>query len=95
MTELAGAAPADQRARTTLIVASLATLATFLDTTVLYVAFPAIGETFSGTGTAELSWVLNAYTIVFASCLIPAGKLADRLGHRRAFLMGSTAFTIA
>jgi EmrB/QacA subfamily drug resistance transporter len=95
MTGLAVAATTDERARTTLIIASLATLATFLDTTVLYVAFPAIGETFSGTGTAELSWVLNAYTIVFAACLIPAGKLADRLGHRRAFLMGSTAFTVA
>ena len=77
--------------RRTLTIASLATLATFLDTTILFVAFPDITATFSDTGAAELSWVLNAYTIVFAALLIPAGKLADRVGHRRVFLAGSIA----
>lgn len=81
--------------RRTLTIASLATLATFLDTTILFVAFPAVGDSFSDAGAAELSWVLNAYTIVFAALLIPAGKLADRLGHRRVFLLGSTVFTVA
>lgn len=81
--------------RRTLTIASLATLATFLDTTILYVAFPDISATFSDTSASELSWVLNAYTIVFAALLIPAGKLADRLGHRRVFLVGSTVFTVA
>lgn len=95
MTATDVAAPAGARARTTLVIASLATLATFLDTTILFVAFPDISSTFSDTGTAELSWVLNAYTIVFAALLIPAGKIADRLGHRRAFLAGSVAFTLA
>lgn len=79
----------------TLLIASLATLATFLDTTILFVAFPDISSTFSDTGAAELSWVLNAYTIVFAALLIPAGKIADRVGHRRMFLAGSTLFTAA
>lgn len=81
--------------RRTLTIASLATLATFLDTTILYVAFPDISATFADTSASELSWVLNAYTIVFAALLIPAGKLADRLGHRRVFLAGSTVFTVA
>ena len=84
-----------RHARRTLVIASLATLATFLDTTILFVAFPDISATFSDTGASQLSWVLNAYTIVFAALLIPAGKLADRFGHRRAFLAGSTAFTVA
>ena len=79
----------------TLLIASLATLATFLDTTILYVAFPDIIATFSDTSAAELSWVLNAYTIVFAALLIPAGKIADRVGHRRVFLIGSALFTAA
>ncbi|MEZ5297577.1 MAG: DHA2 family efflux MFS transporter permease subunit [Ilumatobacteraceae bacterium] len=83
------------RQRRTLTIASLATLATFLDTTILFVAFPDIGRTFSDTSPATLSWVLNAYTIVFAALLIPAGKIADRVGHRRAFLAGSALFTIA
>lgn len=85
----------DPTARRTLTIASLATLATFLDTTILYVAFPDISATFVGTDAAELSWVLNAYTIVFAALLIPAGKVADRVGHRKAFLGGSTLFTAA
>lgn len=87
--------PQSRHARRTLVIASLATLATFLDTTILFVAFPDISATFSDTGASQLSWVLNAYTIVFAALLIPAGKLADRFGHRRAFLAGSTAFTVA
>ncbi len=81
--------------RRTLTIASLAVLATFLDTTILYVAFPDIIATFSNTSASELSWVLNAYTIVFAAMLIPAGKLADRIGHRKVFLTGSIVFTIA
>lgn len=85
----------DRTARRTLTIASLATLATFLDTTILYVAFPDISATFAGTEPAELSWVLNAYTIVFAALLIPAGKVADRVGHRRVFLGGSVLFTAA
>ena len=81
--------------RRTLAIASLATLATFLDTTVLYVAFPDITASFRHASSAELSWVLNAYTIVFAALLIPAGKVADRVGHRRVFLIGSALFTAA
>jgi EmrB/QacA subfamily drug resistance transporter len=81
--------------RRTLTISSLAVLATFLDTTILFVAFPDITATFSHTSASELSWVLNAYTIVFAALLIPAGKLADRVGHRKVFLAGSTLFTAA
>jgi EmrB/QacA subfamily drug resistance transporter len=81
--------------RRTLTIASLATLATFLDTTILYIAFPDISATFVDAGPSKLAWVLNGYTIVFAALLIPEGKLADRVGHRRVFLAGSTVFTIA
>lgn len=91
---ITGPAQADG-ARATLLIASLASLATFLDTTILYVAFPDIGRSFTDASPAQLSWVLNAYTIVFAALLIPVGKLADRVGHRRAFLAGSAIFTVA
>jgi EmrB/QacA subfamily drug resistance transporter len=84
-----------REARLTLAVASLAVLAVFLDTTVLFVAFPDIVATFDTVAPAQLSWVLNAYTIVFAALLVPAGKFADRLGHKRAFLAGSALFTVA
>jgi EmrB/QacA subfamily drug resistance transporter len=79
----------------TLAIASLAVFALFLDTTVLFVAFQNIGRSFPSVSPASLSWVLNAYTIAFAALLIPAGKTADRLGHKRAFLAGSGLFTLA
>ncbi len=82
-------------ARRTLVISSLATLATFLDTTILFVAFPDVSATFADSSPSTLSWVLNAYTIVFAALLIPAGKLADRIGDRRVFLAGSALFTTA
>ena len=44
---------------------------------------------------SSLSWVLNAYTIVFAALLIPAGRLADRVGRRRTFLTAVVMFTLA
>lgn len=78
-----------------LIATGCSVFAVFLDTTILYVAFPSISRTFSGTSTAALSWVLNAYTIVFAAALIPAGRLADRIGRRRLFLSAVVIFTLA
>lgn len=83
------------RARLTLAIAALAALATYLDTTILFVAFPDITNTFGDSSSSTLSWVLNGYTIAFAALLVPAGKLADRLGHKRAFLTGSAVFTAA
>ncbi|MDG2113822.1 MAG: DHA2 family efflux MFS transporter permease subunit [Actinomycetota bacterium] len=81
--------------RITLSIAGLAALATYLDTTILFVAFPDIGASFDDASASKLSWVLNAYTIAFAALLVPAGKLADRLGHRLALLVGSATFTLA
>jgi EmrB/QacA subfamily drug resistance transporter len=87
--------PTERHARRTLAIAGLAVLVTFLDTTVLFVAFPDITRSFSSSSPSVLSWVLNAYTITFASLLVPVGKLADRLGHKRVFLFGSALFTTA
>jgi EmrB/QacA subfamily drug resistance transporter len=85
----------DRLGRVTLAIAGLAAMVTYLDTTILFVAFPDITESFGDSPASTLSWVLNAYTIIFAALLVPAGKLADRLGHRRAFLVGSATFTLA
>lgn len=89
----AAADPA-RHAQRTLAVAGMAVLITFLDTTVLFVAFPDITASFSGASPSSLSWVLNGYTIAFAALLVPAGKLADRLGHKRVFLLGTVLFTL-
>jgi EmrB/QacA subfamily drug resistance transporter len=74
---------------------SLAVFAVFLDTTILFVAFPSITADFADVSPSTLSWVLNAYTIVFAALLIPAGRLADRVGRRRTFLVSAVLFTVA
>jgi EmrB/QacA subfamily drug resistance transporter len=66
-----------------------------LDATVVVAAFPALKAQFANSSVAVLSWTLNGYTIVYAALLVPAGKLVDRLGHRRCFLMAIAGFTLA
>ncbi|MED7949704.1 MFS transporter [Streptomyces sp. BE303] len=66
-----------------------------LDLFIVNVAVPAMQQHFHGSSLATLSWVLNGYAIVFAALLVPAGRLADRIGHRTVFLAGLTVFTIA
>ena len=52
-------------------------------------------ESFPGSTPSSLSWVLNAYAIVFAACLVPAGRLADLLGRRKTFQLGLIVFALA
>ena len=66
-----------------------------LDLFIVNVALPSIGRSFGGTDLASLSWVLNAYAIVFAALLVPAGRAADRIGRRTAFLAGIVVFALA
>src|SRR4051794_25059933 len=78
-----------------LLVTSLAVFMGFLDVTIVNIAFPDIEASFSGTSLAGLSWILNAYNIVFAALLVPAGRLSDRLGRRRMFFIGVATFLTA
>jgi EmrB/QacA subfamily drug resistance transporter len=66
-----------------------------LDLFIVNVAIPSIGRSFGGAGLANLSWVLNAYAIVFAALLVPAGRAADLIGRRAAFLAGLIVFGLA
>ena len=66
-----------------------------LDLFIVNVALPSIGRDFHGTDLASLSWVLNAYAIVFAALLVPAGRAADLIGRRAAFLTGMIVFAVA
>ena len=76
-------------------VASTASFLVSLDATMLYAAFGALREGFPNASAADLSWVLNAYTVVYAAMLIPAGGLADAYGRKRVFLFGMTLFIAA
>lgn len=76
-------------------IASIAAFLVSLDTTMLFSAFDALRHSFGQATTAELSWVLNAYTVVYAAMLIPAGGLADTHGRKRVFLIGVALFLAA
>ena len=76
-----------------LVVASFGAFLAFLDATIVNVAFPSIRESFQESSIGALSWVLNAYNIVFAAFLVAAGRFADLLGRRRMFTGGVVIFT--
>src|SRR5215213_9321826 len=76
-------------------VASVAIFLVSLDTTMLYSVFGALRTGFPSASAADMSWVLNAYTVVYAAMLIPAGGLADTHGRKRVFLSGVTLFIAA
>lgn len=76
-------------------VASIAAFLVSLDTTMLFAAFDPLRRAFPDATTADLSWVLNAYTAVYATMLIPAGGLADTHGRKRVFLIGVALFLAA
>ena len=76
-------------------VASIATFLVSLDTTMLYSVFGALRAGFPAASAADMSWVLNAYTVVYAAMLIPAGGLADTHGRKRVFMSGVLLFIAA
>ena len=65
-----------------------------LDVTIVNVALQRIGTTIGG-GVASLQWVVDAYTLAFASPILTAGALGDRLGAKRVFIAGFVIFTTA
>src|SRR5258705_1015932 len=65
-----------------------------LDATVVNVALPTI-QHHLGFSEQSLSWVLNAYTLMFGGFLLLGGRLADALGRRRLFMSGIAVFSIA
>jgi MFS family permease len=65
-----------------------------LDTTIVNVALPSIREDLQFTETS-LVWVVNAYMLTFGGFLLLGGRFGDLYGHRRVFLIGLIAFTVA
>jgi EmrB/QacA subfamily drug resistance transporter len=84
---------AGRRAAQVLVLGSLSVFVVMLDTTIVNVAFETISRSLGSTA-GHLSWVLNAYSLVFAAVLIPAGRLADRYGRKRLFLAGLGGFAV-
>jgi EmrB/QacA subfamily drug resistance transporter len=75
-------------------VLSVAAFMASLDLFIVNVAFDDIGADFRGSSLADLSWILNAYAILYAALLVPLGRLSDRFGQKAGFLAGLAVFTI-
>jgi NTE family protein len=95
---LAGGASASARsmrkpAGLVMAVAVLGSAMAFVDATVVNIAVPSIVAQFPTEPLSSVSWVLNAYNIVFAAFLIGGGQLADTFGRRRVFSIALFVFT--
>jgi len=82
----------DGAARRTLYAICFGFFLVVLDTTALNVAIASIQREFGGTITG-LQWVVNSYTMVFASLLLTCGALGDRVGARLFYQIGLALFT--
>ncbi|MEV7276940.1 MFS transporter [Streptomyces sp. NPDC093111] len=65
-----------------------------LDSTVVNVALPHIGEDL-GADVADLQWTVNAYMLTLAGLILLGGSLGDRYGRRRVFVIGVVWFAVA
>ncbi|MGH8899809.1 MAG: MFS transporter [Egibacteraceae bacterium] len=96
----AGAGPAQglrwgtPAARWVLLATVVGSGLTFVDSTSVNVALPALGRDL-GADVAGLQWTLNGYSLTLAALILLGGSLADRFGRRRVFLIGVVWFAVA
>jgi EmrB/QacA subfamily drug resistance transporter len=76
------------------VAASLPMFMATLDNLVMTSALPVIRADL-GSSVSQLSWFMNAYTLAFATFMLPAATLGDRLGRRRVMIAGLSVFTLA
>jgi MFS family permease len=94
-----GAQPTDRprisaRQRLVLVAACGAAAMTTVDTTVVNVALPSIATDLHASA-GSVQWVVLVYTLVFAVLMVPAGRVADLLGHERVWRVGASLFALA
>lgn len=64
-----------------------------LDTTIVNVALPSIARSLHAS-TSGLQWVIDGYILALASLLLSSGRIGDRSGHKRVFLVGLGVFAL-
>ena len=74
-----------------LLVASMSYVL-ILDALAIAVAFPEIEEAFPSSARTTLAWITTGFTIAIAAVMLLVGQMADRIGWRRTFVIGMTAF---
>jgi EmrB/QacA subfamily drug resistance transporter len=101
VTETAGAPTADghvqfgtARGRWVIFAAILGSGIAFLDSTVVNVALPEIGDDLGG-GLSGLQWTLDGYLLTLSALLLLGGALGDEYGRKRMFVVGLVWFTAA
>ncbi|WP_051452130.1 MFS transporter [Actinospica robiniae] len=77
----------------TLLAVCVGTFMLLLDVTIVVVALPDIQRALNA-GFSDVQWVVDAYALALASCLLTTGVLADRYGRRRLFGIGLVIFTL-
>jgi EmrB/QacA subfamily drug resistance transporter len=77
-----------------LTVIAVAQLMVALDATIVNIALPS-AQADLGFADGARAWVVTAYTCALAGLLLLGGRIADRIGRRRAFLVGLAGFALA
>jgi len=75
-----------------LVTMCLASIVIVMDGSIVNVALPTLSRELAGSTNARLQWIVDAYVLVFATLLMPAGSAADRVGRRLVFLLGLVVF---
>lgn len=78
----------------TFTVCAIASYISTLDMSIVNVAFFEIGKSFPETSKATISWVVTAYSILFGSLLVVSGRLADQVGRKKFFIVGTWFFLV-
>ena len=87
-------APERSRANFTAFIVCLGCVVVLLDISIVNVALKPIAAGLGGR-LSDLQWIVDAYTVAFASFLLSAGTAGDRFGNRQVFVAGFVIFTIA
>ena len=97
LSQVLGTPRRDASPRSVLVIVCAGVVLASLDLFIVNVALPQIGKDFhlQGGGLSDLSWVLNAYAIVYAAFLVLFGRLAERYRRERGFLLGVAIFVAA
>ncbi len=77
-----------------LVIVCTAQFMLLIDDTIVNVALPSIAQDMNLTE-SSLSWIPNAYLLMFGGFLLIGGRMADLLGRRRVFMVSMAAFVTA